>query len=122
MQLFQKIIPDFDDEDILRIKNRYDEIVDIMKNKDYKHIGNIKKVAILSYANGVKKNPVFVSKIIEEIAEETEKNNHGNHNNIVEQKEEQKIENVNTNKKKRKRKSRKKKKNRFIYTPGESSS
>lgn len=57
-KLLQEIIP-FKDEDESKIRRRYNDIVDIMKNPDYVHFGNIKDKAILAYVQGVQKSQLL---------------------------------------------------------------
>lgn len=77
-QLLQNVIPSFNDEDASVIHQRYNDIVDIMKDKENVHLGNIKDKAILAHVQGVQKTPAFVLRFNEEIDEaheEIEKEN-----------------------------------------------
>ena len=123
-------------DDLLAIKKRYNEIINIMKDSNYEHLGNIKDKAILSYVEGVKKTPSFVLRVkdetdvitnieLENVKEESlqksktinNHNNDNNNNNVTQVKIQPTTEPAKKNT--RKMKSKKKKHNKFIYTPGE---
>ena len=143
-ELFHNTIKICQNDDLLAIKKRYNEIINIMKDSNHEHLGNIKDKAILSYVEGVKKTPGFVLRVkdetdvitnieLENVKEESlqkfktinnhsndnnnNKNSVNNNNNVTQVKIQPTTEPA--KKKTRKRKSKKKKHNKFIYTPGE---
>ena len=50
----------FISEDASNIRQRYEDILDIMKNQDNTHIGNIKDKSILPHFHGVQKKSAFI--------------------------------------------------------------
>lgn len=60
--LINSIIPNFNEDDKNKIRSRYREIVEIMKNPTYIHLGNIKDNALLAYVDGIDSKPAFVLK------------------------------------------------------------
>ena len=51
------------------IHQRYQDIINIMINNEFEHLGNIKDKAILSYVQGIQKTPAFVLRFKEEVDE-----------------------------------------------------
>lgn len=85
-------IPSFNDEDASLIRQRYNEIIDIMKDKENVHLGIIKDKAILAHVQGVQKTSTFVLRFNEEsdqVHEEIE-----NENKIIKEKQEKENEAV----------------------------
>ena len=71
-KLLQDIIPSFTEDDSSKIRQRYNELVQIMNNTEYTHLGNIKDKAMLAHVQGIPKNPAFVLRFKEEIDEALE--------------------------------------------------
>lgn len=115
-ELLHEIIPEFNEEDVSNFKEKYNYVLNNLKDPENDHLGNIKDKAILALVDGIKKSPGFVSRVKEVIEEDNESIQEIE---VAQEKVEPKVESVQVTK--TKKKSKKKKKNRFIYTPGEDS-
>ena len=87
--LLKTVIPSFTDEDASNIRQRYEDILDIMKNPDNIHIGNIKDKSILSHVQGIQKKPAFVLVMKEEIDEAKEELQEENEKTRMKEKKEE---------------------------------
>lgn len=121
-KLLPKIIPQFKDDDITNIRQRYNSIIDIMKNPQNEILGNIKDKAVLSHVQGVQKNPAFVLRFKEEEQPIEEFNQE---DKVIQEKQENNDDHVNqvdTERRKRRRSRRKKNKSNNLESvapPGE---
>lgn len=76
-ELLCKIIPNFNNNNNnnkTKIQQKYELIIEIMKNPENIHLGNIKDKAYLEYAHGIQKKGAFIMKVEEKIDEVHPKN------------------------------------------------